>query len=625
MMNDPCACRQTCLRTIFSRSAKHLVLLSLLLLAGTLPLAAAQPLPVTEDAQRQPAAEASPETGVMPESAADPAETARRACFERVWSDYQNDVWFYGEDGRRVLPRPDLKWLVVRLADGGPAPAGSAVESPAPVPADTSITPAAPENTAPETTDSGPDIAGEAQAIDSPTVEPPSFDTLNERYGEYFSHILYDPLRAPSTAAYRLRRDLSQEAYQSLLTRLQQDRMVRYAHPAWNIGDRLFAPLEQIEIIWKTASDARRRQALLQAVAATADGDGPVSSRQQVTIDPCWQSVWESANLLAEDILVEQARPLLMPLVPPVGVRFSLGMNGATPGTPIPFVLEIRFTERIKIESSTIANLNLKPSGIFHNLYDISYDAPLSAIDLNHSPIRITGKLRIYATGEYSIPGIPVYYIDSRAPQSQVQLIKTVEEPVRIAAMIPESTEGFDLQVAAAGPLTVPGPRRATTSLSLQITLLAVGLLLSGLAAVATWWWRKNIKEADIQPENHVLNQLQTDVDNAIAAVRQHGSRDALAGLGVALKAYLAEFSGIAMDRQGGSHVSFLRRIEATLPASARQAASEVLACIDHSLAQETAGIPEDLTARAGWLIETLQGSASPAQPSDEPEPEHHG
>ncbi|MEZ4485732.1 MAG: hypothetical protein R2864_14575, partial [Syntrophotaleaceae bacterium] len=310
-----------------------------------------------------------------------PLETERIACFDRLWSSNQEDVWFYGESGQRIIPASSLEWLVVRLMD---------------TPLQT------------DTTDSFPTGAFDNQ--------PPSFESFHARYGEYFSHFLHDPEMAPAMTAYRLQRNMPKEVFQSLMVLLQQDPQVMYAHPAWKIGDQLYAPLEGIEVLWKTSANSQQRNALLQAVGAVETGDGSTANRQKVTVVPCQQSVWQAANLLAEDIRVMQAWPLLMPLEPPVGAQFSLGINGATPGTSIPFSLEIRFTDKVKIESSTIANLNLKPRGIFHNLYDIRYDTPLSAVDLNRSPIRITGQMKIYATGEYSLPEIPVYYTDSDAP-----------------------------------------------------------------------------------------------------------------------------------------------------------------------------------------------------------------
>ena len=425
-------------------------------LVFAVPAQAAETFPEQDTIPAETSAEQVAASESMPEAMLSPLDAERIACFDRLWSSYQEDVWFYDKNGQRVVPQPALDWLVVRLMDTTgqvDTPPEAATDSPSPD--ETDGFPTTPTDSfSTETSDS-------LQSGDGAT-QPPSFDAFNQQYGEYFSHFLHDPELGPAMAAYRLRRDMPREVFQTLMTRLQQDPQVKYAHPAWRIADQLYAPLERIAIRWKTAATPQQRQALLQAVEVVETDEITPSNRQSITIDPCRQNVWQSANLLAEDIRVAQAWPVLMPLVPPVGVRFSLAMNGATPGTPIPFTFEIRFTDKVKIESSTIANLNLKPGGIFHNLYDIRYDVPLSAVDLNRSPIRITGQMKIYATGEYQLPGIPVYYTDSGAPRTKVQLIKTTEVPVRIAAMIPESQQGFDLQVGEPGSLPVMNDAAAT-------------------------------------------------------------------------------------------------------------------------------------------------------------------
>lgn len=575
-------------RPAYPARGKVLLALVLFLLAVAPPLFS-QPLDMMESPAPQVTGEESEVIGEGTEALLDPAEADRMACFDRVWSTYRENVWYYGKKGQHIVPAIDLEWLVVRLTEGGQP--------------DTDTTYGAAEGGDPEMAD----------------LQTPSFDTFNTRYGEYFSHFIHDPAVAPAMAAYRVRRDMPEEVFRTLMTRLQQDRQVKYVHPAWKIADRLYVPLEKIEIVWKTASDIRQRRALLEAVGATVSDEADVSNPQQVAIDPCRQSVWQSANLLAEDILVEQARPLLMVLEPPVGVRFKLGMNGATPGTPIPFTFEIRFSERVKIESSTIANLNIKPAGIFHNLYDIRYDAPLSSIDMNRSPIRITGHIKIYATGEYSLPGIPVYYTDSRAPKSRVQLVKTAGEPVRIAAMIPAIADGFELQVADFDRLAVRAPGTAPSSAGPSVVWILAGFSLIGLSAAASWLLKKKYRQPETQPENHTLKHHRARVDAAIAAMQRHRGMVELADLGVSLKAYLAEFTGLDEDRRGGSHASFLARIGSALPDAHRATTAELLSLIEHLLARgEQSAIPEDLAGQVGRLVEGLQVVAEPRQDTTE-------
>lgn len=560
-------------------------------------------IPAEASAEQGPAPEAT--SGSMPE----PFEAERIACFDRVWSGYQEDVWFYNRKGQRVVPQPALDWLIIRLMDTTrqiDPPLEGAAEGPSPDATDGLST---------ISTDSfSPESSNNLQMGDS-DIQPPSFEAFNQQYSEYFSHYLHDPERGPAMAAYRLRRDMPQEVFRTLMTRLQQDPQVKYAHPAWKIADKLYAPLERVEIIWKTAATPAQRQALLQGAAALETDDLTPSNRQKITIDPCQQSVWQTANLLAEDIRVAHAWPVLMPLIQPVGVRFSLAMNGATPGTPIPFTFEIRFTDKVKIESSTIANLNLKPGGIFHNLYDIRYDVPLSAVDLSHSPIRITGQIKIYATGEFDLPGIPVYYTDSNASKTNVQLIKTAEVPVRIAAMIPETQQGFDLQVGEPAPLPVMDDAAATGAKHRNVMLMLAGLVLFGLVGATLATLRRDRRQMAAQPENHALNRLYVAANSAILAAEQHPGLTELAALGIALKSYLAEFAELDADRRGGSHSAFFQRIEIALPSTSRTCAAEVLSMIDHALARgDQAVISADLPEKAKRLIDEVRACSETQQ-----------
>jgi len=544
-------------------------MLILFLLFDPLPLAA-QPLTYPPAmVQEEPDATPPRPAETLAIKSANP-DAERITCFNHLWSAYQEDVWFYDENNQRILPEPDLDWMVVRLADSG------------------------------EQTNSGaPGIINQ---------QSPDFDSFNEQYSDYFSHFLHDPVLAPAMAAYRLRRDLPQKVFQTLMTQLQEDRQVMYAHPAWKIAGVLYVPLERIEVIWKTGTEMNQRHTLRQEIGAVESDDISLPNRQKITINPCQLSVWQAANLLAEDIRVVQAWPLLMPLVPPVSVQFSLDMNGATAGTPIPFTFEIQFTDKVKIESSTIANLNLKPRDIFHNLYDIRYDAPLSTVDLSRNPIRITGQMKIYATGDYSLPEIPIYYTDSGAPKTNIQLIKTTEIPIRIAAMIPETLQKPDLLVSQPNPLPALDSSAATRAKQRNVLLMLAGVGLICLAGTtAAWLWRDR-RQQPVQPKNHTLIRKHAAANAAILIVQHHPGLKEVAGLGFALKNYLAEFAGLDENHRGGAHTAFFHRIDAALPDACRTSTAELLSIIDEILARgDQTAIPASLTEQATRLIEELR------------------
>jgi hypothetical protein len=576
---SPCAPHTFKEHPVYLAPAGLFIQVLMIILLSSAPSLAAEALPYQAAATPQVSAESllAPDD-TLSDTHLTPLEGERIACFDRLWSSYQADVWFYGENGQRIVPTSSLEWLVVRLMD------------------------------TPRQVDALPTDATDSFLTGTFDIQPPSFESFNARYSEYFSHFLHDPERAPAMTAYRLRRDLPGEVFQTLMTRLQQDPQVMYAHPAWKISEQLYAPLEGIEVIWKTSANGQQRSALLQAVGAVASDAGSVTNRQKVTIVPCQQSVWQTANLLAEDIHVMQAWPLLIPLVPPVGVEFSLGMNGATPGTPIPFTFEIQFTDKVKIESSTIANLNLKPRGIFHNLYDVRYDVPLSAVDFNHSPIRITGQMKIYATGEYNFPEIPVYFTDRGAPKTKIQLIKTAAVPVRIAAMIPKTQQEFDLLVSRPDPIPAVDASPATKARHRNALLMLAGVVLIGLAGATAALLRRSRRQDTVQPENHALVHKHAAASEAVLIVQQRPDLAEVTALGIALKNYLAELAGLDANHHGGSHAAFFHRIEDALPSASRSSAAEVLSIIDHVLARgDKTAVPAGLTVQAAQLIEELR------------------
>jgi hypothetical protein len=519
-------------------------------------------------------AEQQPETTSPPRETAAEAASPRIACFDRIWQDQQDDVWFYDQDGARVVPDLDRDWLVVRFALDDAARANGGLA-----------------------------LAGQSGA--PPTV----MQAFNERYQAYFSHFLHDAAQALDTGVYRLRRDMPPEVVATLMTRLRQDEAVVGVYPAWRLGDTLQAPLDRVAVTWKKMTAYRERSRLLRAAGALDPDTGATDERRTIAIDPCRLAPWKAANLLAEDIHVLHAGPVLMEVMPPVGVRFSVALNGAMAGAPIPFALEIRFSERVKIESSTIANLNLKPGGIFRNLYDIRYDVPLSAIDTAQSPIRVTGTMRIHATGDYRIPGVPVYFTDADAPKARVQMMKTPETPLRIAAMLPENQTDVQLRIADPPKLAPLDESGAAAARQGGLIMALAGLALLTAAGVATLLWRKTARTRVVRPENHALERRHADL---LAWLEQTGRplpATELAAFATALRGYLAEYAGLPAERRGGSHRLFFAAIEQQLPEQVRQPTAQLLAAVDRALARGE-GMLDDASAllkQAASIVETLQ------------------
>ncbi len=496
--------------------------------------------------------------------------TEQITCFDRIWQMAHDHPWYLDAEGRQVVPEVARDWLIVKFREPGATPR----------------------------------LAKE----------------FYNRYREALDDLVETPDAADSVAAYRLRQGLPYGLFDALLQRWRNDSQIHSIQPAWRIEHKLYAPLDKIELEWKTATDQQARQRLLAEAEVLQGVVAQGAHTDVVTIDPCQRLAWQTAALLVEDLYVARAVPLKIPLAPPVAIQFLLDRPGAVAGMPMPFSLEIRFAEGIKIDAATIANLNLNPSGIFHNLYEISFDQPLSAVDLSRSPIRITGTLRIYASGDYQLPALPVYYTDRRTGDARPVTIRTVYIPIRIASMVPEGAEAYRLQVAAPAALpTVTDPGQSGR-LQRAATLSAAGLLLLVLGTIA---WLRTPSHRAHKAEN--IGQARLQKRQADLAGRLKSDPLALqpvdwAELGGALQAFLAEYAGLSAATRGGSHASFLFRLKDCLSDSEMRQAEAVLKGIEHLLAADRLDLEQRraLLAQAEKLLTELAERAAGRQTDTE-------
>jgi hypothetical protein len=543
----------------------RLALLVLLLLA--VPAGAVEPGPSA------PAAATGAQNAATPANEETAPATRQPTCFDRVWREAHDNPWYLDREARQMVPEVSHDWLVVHVGQ--------------------------PEQTPPPTEPASvaPPAPAEAPAA--------GFDT---RFADLLDYRLEMPGEA-SGALYRVRPGLPYGAFEALLKRLREAPEVHYVLPVWRIAGQLQAPLNQVEVTWKTVATRQEREALLHTAGALGAEDSTGRVTETIRIDPCRRAPWQAAVLLAEDLRVLRAVPRLQEIKPPVAVNFLVDINGAMAGTPIPFRLEIRFSDEVRIESATLANLDLKPAGIFQNLYEVSFDQPLSGIDLAHSPITVTGRLLVYATGEFAIPAVPVYYTDNRADSPTIRTVRTRNTPIRIGAMVPETTGAYRLKVAEPAPpetIVLPG---MAARLRTAMLLSGAGLLLLALATTA--WLQRRSRLARSRANGTRL-QRQTSREALARWLVRDPAAMALAdyaAFGAALREYLAEAAGLGRHVRGGSHVSFLRNLENRLPAAALLQALTVLREIDHLLAGKEVAVESGrlLLDRTGELLNTLE------------------
>jgi hypothetical protein len=494
-----------------------------------------------------------------------PATAAEKesTCFDFVWSNAHDDPWFLDEKGQRIIPEVSREWLAVDFG-----------------------------------------VASDR----SDMADMPDF---NQRYAELFDHRLEVPDTAGDRVLYRVRQGLPSGAFDALVNRLREDPSVRFVQPVWHIDGQLHAPPEQIEVTWKTVTSPQERQQLLDTAGAAERTVAGPPDTELVRIDPCRRAPWQAAVLLAQDLRVISAIPRLPAIEPPAAVRFEVQTPGALTGTPIPFRLEIRFSDGIRIESATLANLNLKPDGIFRNLYEVNFDQPLSGIDLSRSPITATGHLLLYAPGETVIPAVPVYYTDSRSDDDEgnIRTVSTRAIPLRIAALVPETPGDHRLLVApppAPAPLTLAGlaGRRKTAGL-----MTIAGLILLTTTIGGGLWLNRDTVPKDGTPEDL---RRQQRLEDLAARIRQDPAAmgmEECAAFGAALKEYLGEAAGLPPETRGGGHAFFLQKLENRLPEADLARAAILLREIDHLLTDGSI-VPErvrPLLAQAQELLDSLE------------------
>ncbi len=491
-------------------------------------------------------------------------------CFDNIWQMANDHPWYLDTAGRQIVPEVTRDWLIVRFREPG--------------------------------------------------ATSRQVNEFYNRYREAFDDLMETPDSRESTAAYKLRQGLPYGLFDALLRRWQKDPQVHSIQPAWRVEQQLYAPLDKIQIKWKATAGQQSRQRLLEKAEVLPELLTKGSNTDIVTIDPCRRLAWQTAALLGEDLYVASAVPLIKPLTPPVAIHFHLDRPGAMAGMPIPFSLEIRFAEGIKIDAATIANLNLNPRGIFPNLYEISYDRPLSAIDLSHSPIRISGSLRIYANGDYQLPALPVYFTDHRTDEARPATLRTAFVPIRIASMIPEGEEDYRLQVAAPGPLKkivdTEQSRRRRKVLSVSIA----GLFLLGAGIIV--WLRSppNPENEAEQTDRARLEKLHATLAEKLKTDPSSLQMADWAELGKTLQKLLAEYAGLPAATSGGSHRSFISRMTGRFSDETIRQAKTILKGIEHLLASESLDTEQrrNLLVQAEKLLTELANQPSGRRPNTE-------
>lgn len=465
-------------------------------------------------------------------------------CAREVWQSATDNPWFYNEAGDLVVPQVNYEWLVVHFDQ------------------DLSV-----EET----------VTGEL---------PPAILRINALFKEQLVDLIYDPDLAPEVCMYRIRNPDSSVLLAAEMARAEAGGLVRSVRPAYTIGDTNFALLDEIEIRWKTQVNEQMKTAILAKAGVTPLTED-AGRKQRVRIDPCRASVWETANLLHEDLHVVSASPVLTKIEPPVRATFTVGMNGATIGAPVPFSLEIRFSTRMRIEPSTIANLDLCPQELSKNLFKAEYNQPLSSVDLTTSPILIEGHLYLFGTGEFVLPEVPVYYKQADNEEAELAMTRTPGIPMRIASVIPESPGRYQLKVAEVQEL--PEIRAADLG-NRKFLALAVSAIGAALLVLCLVGLRCMVTSVGITLPTERAPDVAGKYASTLRGVLSvnDGTLDSaeMAAFGYACRAYLGAKCGVPAESMGGGAGVFYTTLQEHLPMEMRPRVYELLELLETGLSR---------------------------------------
>lgn len=472
----------------------------------------------------------------------------------RVWQENSEDLWFYNAAGKRVIPTIDEDWVAIRF-----------------------------------------------NSVKSGMGMPENIRAFNKRFAEELSEVVSNP-SWPDLVFYHLNPTHGKRLIKAVINGV--DPTIRYLLPAFIYGNKTVVLGERITVRWKSQLDSEHRCQLLHSIGAVnypADFSG---CTEVVQIDPRRMAVWKASNLLAEDVQVVTASPELLPVEVPVKVSFQLAGNGTVAGAALPFSLTINFTDRVKIEPGTIANLNLKPLGISRNLFNIDYDTALSIVDVRHSPIQICGNIYLYSSGQFELPAISVFYRNIDSTGGQLHRVISPPVKVRIASLVPDGKEDYRLQVPASITMVDVDHEVTAVPHSLVWRMLIAGVIL--VIGVGMILRRRFQQPQDVvqivQPSTaHVLCQV-------IAVARRNRDSRGLAEVGLELRRYLIEWADVTDASLGGGSRLFCRRLSQRVPDKWSGEIQSLLQQVENYLSQEEGHAPmQPLLDRIEQLVMTLE------------------
>jgi len=397
---------------------------------------------------------------------------------------------------------------------------------------------------------------------------------------EYF----YDRNIAEDACFFKMRHDLKPEDIRHLINQLNQNKAVTYVHPTVVLNDKTFAFFNVFQMEWKTGTDKAEREALLSASHVVFD-----EKENKYAVDVKAIPFFKAINLLAEDIKVLRVTPYLVEIKPSIKGNLSFFMTGANIGDSLPFTLTIIFSDRVSIDPSSIATLNLRPSNLQKELFDCTFDPYDYAKAVTKSPIVITGRVKFYAPGEFTIPAVPISYSCPSCSDSTVRSIETEPVLFKVSSIIPKA-ESENRLIVPTEPVNPDYRLASLHQQSLRYLWLAI-IGFAGLLPCAAWLMllrRRVTAERDRLKERKKNDQLAEQLRMLLHATPTAPHWNYLAEIGSLLRKYMVGLYGIDEKYQGGSGKQFMETIRTHIPRECVDSISIIFAVIDNSVSLET-------------------------------------
>lgn len=485
-----------------------------------------------------------PQTGMASDAASVPDSAHREKKSAAAFS--FDSLWFY-RDGTRVIPELGKRWLTVVF-------------------------------------DSDDDFTENEFESNNDTVIQEKAKALLLSH-DLLVEYLYDPNLAEGACFFRMRDGLKPEEIHLLIDQLNREEAVAYVQPTLVMSDKTFAFFNSFQMTWKTGIDTAEQEALLTETHVVFD-----ENLNRYEVDVTSIPFFKALNLLAEDIRVLRTTPYLVEIKPSIAARLSLSMSGGNIGDSIPFTLTIIFTDRVIIDPSSLATLNLRPSNLQKELFDCTFDPYDYTKAVTKSPIIITGRVQFYAPGEFTLPAVTISYTCPSCADNTIRTFETDPVLFKVSSMIPADQSTYRL-IVPSDPLAPEYALAALHQLSRRYLLLAM-VCSGGLLLCVAWllFQRHKIRaERDLPKERKKDELLAEQLRNLLRDTPTAPHWIYLGEVGSLLRHYLVVLYGIDEKYQGGSGTQFMETVEVHLPRECIESLRTIFTAIDNGVSLESA------------------------------------